>query len=63
MRHAERAAGVSGGRLDPDLLERTFAKDPAVADAVERDAARQTQIFSCRFRDARSRHLQHRPLR
>ena len=43
QRRAERAAGVAGGRLDPDVLERPLAQDAAVADAVERDAAGQAR--------------------
>jgi hypothetical protein len=27
---AQRAAGVAGGRLDPELLERALAQQPAV---------------------------------
>ena len=55
QRRAERAAGVAGRRLNPDLLERAFAQDPAVADAVERHAAGQdevasTSVSACRWR-------------
>ena len=58
LRDAERAAGVAGGRLDPESLERAFAQQPAVADAVERDAAGQAQVSSpvsrCAVRAMRS---------
>lgn len=38
-RRSERAAGISGRRLNPDTVERTFAQNAPVTDAVERDAA------------------------
>src|SRR2546423_317434 len=41
---AQGATGVACCRLDPDFFERTVAQDAAVADAVERNAARQTQL-------------------
>src|SRR5258707_7795487 len=40
-RDAKRAACIAGRRLDPHFLERPFAEDPAVADAVQSDAAGQ----------------------
>ena len=45
QRRAQRAAGVAGGGLDPDVLERALAQDAAVADAVQRDAAGQAEFF------------------
>ena len=42
-RRAEGAPGVSCRGLNPDLVERPFAEQPPVGDAVERHAARQTQ--------------------
>ena len=47
---AERAAGVAGRRLNPDVLERPFAQDAAVADAVERHAAGQAQVLHAGLR-------------
>ena len=44
-RRADRPAGIARRRLDPDPLEPAIAQDPAVGDAVERDAARQTQVL------------------
>ena len=41
---AERAAGVAGRGLNPEVLEGPFAQEPAVADAVERDAAGQAEL-------------------
>ena len=49
LRDTERAAGIAGGRLNPDLLERPFAQQAAVADAVERDAARHAQRLGAGF--------------
>ena len=59
QRHAERAAGIAGRRLDPDLLERAFAQDAAVADAVERHAAGQAQIAHAGLAMRERGHLQH----
>ena len=36
-RGADRAPGVAGGRLDPEVLERALAQQPPVGDAVQRD--------------------------
>ena len=63
QRHAQGAAGVTRRRLDPDLLERALAKDPAVADAVQRDAASQAEVAHARFRAARTRSSSASPLR
>ena len=40
---AQRTTCISGGRLNPDLLERTFAEETAVADTIQGDAPRQAQ--------------------
>ena len=48
-RRAQRAAGVSGRGLDPDVVEWTLAKQPAVGDAVERHAAREHQPRQARL--------------
>src|SRR5262245_34168588 len=45
QRGPDSAAGVAGGRLDPDVLERTVAENLAVGDAIERDAAGQAQVL------------------
>ena len=42
---AERPAGVAGRRLDPDVVERPLAQQPAVGHAVERDAAGQDEVL------------------
>ena len=55
QRGAERAAGVARRRLDPDVLERPFAQQPAVGDAVERDAAGQHQVLHAGLAGAASR--------
>src|SRR5579875_882972 len=46
---AERAAGVARGRLHPDIAENLLSQELAVGDAVERDAARKTEIFDIQF--------------
>ena len=46
--HAERPAGIAGRGLDPDLLERAFAEDPAVGHAVQGDAAGQAEVRQAR---------------
>src|SRR5437588_8438061 len=38
-------AGVTGGRLNPDIVERSLAQQPAVGHAVERHPAGQYQVF------------------
>src|SRR6476661_4754056 len=48
-RGAERATGVAGCGLDPNLFEGTFAHDAAVRGAVQRHAASQTKIRFARF--------------
>ena len=42
------AAGIAGGRLDPDVLERPFAEQSAVGDAVQGHAAGQDQVLQAR---------------
>ncbi len=58
-RDADGASGIPGRRLNPDLLERTFAEQTAVPDAVERDSTRQAQIFRARFLVHVASHSQH----
>ena len=41
---AERAARIARRGLHPDFVERPFAQNPTVADAVERDTAREAEI-------------------
>jgi hypothetical protein len=57
-RDADGAARVAGRGLDPEPLERPFAQQAAVADAVERDAARETEVLlpglACTCRAMRS---------
>ena len=50
QRRAQRAAGIAGRRLDPDVVENAVAQHLAVGDAVERDAAGEAQILRCRSR-------------
>ena len=39
------AAGIAGRRLNPDVVERPLAQQPAVRHAVQRNAAGQTSFF------------------
>ena len=55
----QRSASVAGRGLDPDVVERAFAQQPAVADAVQRDAASEAEIWHARFAVSETRHLQH----
>src|ERR1700676_4241016 len=57
QRDANRPTGVAGCGLNPDLLERSVTPDAAVADAVERDAARETQIAQPGLPARERRHL------
>ncbi len=41
----QRAAGVSGCGLNPDIVEGTFAEDSAVTDAVESHTACQCEVL------------------
>ena len=52
---AQRAAGIAGGGLDPDVVEAPVAQDLAVGDAVQRDAAGQAQVRHPGLRCARAR--------
>ena len=45
QRGAERAAGVAGRGLNPDVVERALAQQSAIGDAVQRHAAGQTRFF------------------
>src|SRR5207302_8630201 len=46
-RGANRAAGVTRRRLDPDPVELAVAQHLAVGDAIERHAARKAEIAGC----------------
>ena len=59
QRRAQRAAGIAGGRLDPDVVEVALAEQPAVGHAVQRHAAGQDQVLhpgpsACTWRPIRS---------
>ena len=45
QRRPERAAGITGRRLHPDVAEAAVAQHLAVGHAVERYAAGETQVF------------------
>src|SRR5688572_17620315 len=45
----QRSPGITGCRLDPDLLEWAFAKEPSVADTVQRYASCETKVFLAGF--------------
>ncbi len=59
QRDAHRAARVTGSRLNPDFVEDLFPQEPAVADAIERDAAGETQIAHAGFAPRVRGHLEH----
>ena len=44
-RRSQGAAGVAGGRLNPDIPKRAVAQDLAVGDAIKRNAAGKAEIF------------------
>ena len=44
QRRAQRPARVARGRLNPNVVERPFTENTAVADAVQRDASGETQV-------------------
>ena len=59
QRRAERATGIAGGRLYPDMLEGPVAQHLAVGHAVECHAAGQAQVLHARLRAQCARHTQH----
>ena len=59
QRDAERPARIARRRLDPDLVERSFPLDTAVADAVQCHAAGHAQVFQARQLVCGARHAQH----
>ena len=48
-RRTKRPTSVAGGRLDPNVIERTLAQQPTVGDAVQRDTACQHQMAHLRL--------------
>ena len=58
-RSAERAAGVAGGWLDPDVAEGAVAQQLAVRHAVERDTPGEAQVLHPILRRQAARHAQH----
>ena len=52
---AQRAAGVAGRGLDPDVVERPLAEQPAVGHAVQRHAAGQDEVLLPGLRLRRAR--------
>src|SRR5207249_11261110 len=57
--NAQRSAGVTGRRLNPNIFERSFAHDAAVSDAVQRHAAGHAQPLHVRFLVNMLDHLEH----
>ena len=53
------ASRITGSRLYPDVFKRPFPKDSAVADAIECDTTRKTEIFLPRFAVYVLRHAKH----
>ena len=60
QRRAQRAAGVAGRRLNPDVVERPLAQQPAVGHAVERHAAGQHQTRHARLAEQLPADREHR---
>jgi hypothetical protein len=44
QRCSERAAGISRGRLDPDIVKRSFPKQTSISDAIQCDASGKAKI-------------------
>ncbi len=63
QRRTQRAAGIAGGRLDPDVVELPVAQHLAVGHAVQRDTAGETKIAHAGFGANRTGQLQHDLLR
>ena len=62
QRRPQGAAGVAGGRLNPEAVKRPFTQQSAVGHAVEGDSARQDEIAHPGLRvDVRGR-VAERPL-
>ena len=58
-RRTQRTTGITGRGLDPDILERPFAQQPAVAHTVQRNAAGQHERLFTRLLVHVPRHAQH----
>ena len=56
---ADRAAGITRRRLNPDALEGTIAQNLAIGDAIERDATSKAEIFNLVCLRKVARHAQH----
>ena len=59
QRGSQSAAGISRRGLDPEILERPFAEQAAVGDAIQRDAAGQTEAFQLGLTVRMFRQLEH----
>ena len=59
QRRPERAAGIAGRRLHPDVLEGAVAQHLAVGHAIECDAAGKTEVLDPVGRGQIARHAQH----
>ena len=46
---AQRASGISGRRLDPNVFEELFSENPSVGHAVQGHASREAQILLPEF--------------
>src|SRR5436190_2211571 len=56
---SDSAAGITSRGLNPDLVEDSFPDDSAVAHAIERHAAGQTEIAHPGFAPGKRGHLEH----
>ena len=59
QRRSQSTSGVARGGLDPQVLERTLAQDPAVAHAVERHTPRHAEVLLTRNLVDMAGHTEH----
>jgi hypothetical protein len=59
QRRAQRATGVTGGRLNPDMLERSIAENAAISHAVKRYTAGQAKLAPTRAAVGKAGHAEH----
>ena len=43
---AQRASGIAGSRLNPDILKRPFAQQTAIGNAIEGDPAGEDEVLA-----------------
>src|SRR5262245_10138164 len=50
---------ITGGWLNPNLIEHPISQDATVSDTVERDAAGEAQVAHAGFASCEAAHLEH----